>query len=54
MIYKAKFEKDGDDLVLVLPEAVIATLGVKEGDMIKWSKDERGRIIISGYRPQNP
>lgn len=29
-------EKSGDDLVLVMPDYLLAALGVKEGDTLQW------------------
>lgn len=31
---KARFERDGDDLVLVFPDGLAERLGLKEGDSI--------------------
>ena len=39
--------EDGEDLILPLPQEVLDSLGVKEGDTVNWSVQEDGTVILT-------
>jgi len=46
-VYKCRVEKDGDDLVLVLPEDLMRDEDLKPGDDITWFVRDDG---VVGFR----
>lgn len=46
-IYKATIERDGNDMILILPPDVLKQLGVEVGDEIMWTLGSDGTVVIT-------
>lgn len=47
MTWTAYVQQDGDDLVLPLPDELLADLGWKEGDVLVWSVNDNGTVTLT-------
>lgn len=45
--FTVTLEEDGDDVILPLPQEVIDTLGLKEGDTLNWSENKDGSFTMT-------
>jgi antitoxin component of MazEF toxin-antitoxin module len=39
--------EDGDDVILPLPQEVLSSLDLKEGDAVNWSVQEDGSVKLT-------
>ena len=45
--FEVELIEDGEDLILPLPQEVLDSLGVKEGDTVNWSVQEDGSVFLT-------
>lgn len=45
--FEVELIEDGEDLILPLPQEVLDSLGVKEGDIVNWSVQEDGSVFLT-------
>lgn len=45
--YTVTLEQDGDDIILPLPQDVIITLDLKEGDTLEWTDNNDGTFTMT-------
>lgn len=53
MEYTCTLIEDGDDLILPLPDPLLQSLDIKEGDMIEWIDNHDGTFTIKKHGEQN-
>jgi antitoxin component of MazEF toxin-antitoxin module len=44
--YQAKIERDGDDMVIVIPPPILDALGIKDGDQLRWTVEVFGGSLV--------
>ena len=45
-IWTVKLEQDGDDLILPLPQEILDTLDIKEGDVLEWIEHGNNAVAL--------
>lgn len=46
MTWTAYVQQDGDDLILPLPDELLAEMGWKEGDVLVWDIQDNGSVVL--------
>lgn len=47
MTWTAYVQQEGDDLLLPLPDELLAELGWKQGDVLVWSVNDNGTVTLT-------
>lgn len=47
MTWTAYVQQEGDDLLLPLPDELLADLGWKQGDVLVWSVNDNGTVTLT-------
>jgi bifunctional DNA-binding transcriptional regulator/antitoxin component of YhaV-PrlF toxin-antitoxin module len=53
MQYTCTLIEDGDDLILPIPDEILQTLDIKEGDMLDWVDNKDGTFTIKKQGEMN-